>query len=92
MYLYVYHESGVYRLGDFPGHLPAWSIAPLIGLPYLLDTQYKPLLCDTPIEYWAEDGVVWVTTHPYWNTSARPHVPLRLCLSEYDLGKNSPKH
>ena len=78
MDLYVYHDSGVYRHLDFPGHLPAWSVAPLIGVPYLLDTDRKPLLCDTPIASWAKDGVVWVTTHSYFNASANPYKPSKI--------------
>ena len=61
--LFVDHPPSVWGHLHFPGHLPAWSVAPLIGVPRLLNVHNRPLTGNEPIGAWADQhGVVWVTT------------------------------
>ena len=61
--LFVDHPPAVWGHLHFPSHLPAWSVAPLIGAPRLLNVQNRPLAGTDRIDAWADEhNVVWVTT------------------------------
>ena len=61
--LFVDHPPAVWGHLHFPSHLPAWSVAPLIGVPHLHNVCNRPLTGREPIGAWADEhGVVWVTT------------------------------
>ena len=65
VYLFLDYHGMVKGNLAFPAHLPAWSVAPLIGLPRLFDLSNRLLTGDERIGAWADrDNVVWVTTGP----------------------------